>query len=186
MLTIEMSGMAGPLSVYVKEGSRPLTENRQISAVPVPEAGRTIGTLLAPSVQDDVATVYAPIAAMSKLTFPDAPDPPLVLRSTTTMSLPNEDGALGVKGIVAASTPGASTTKVEIFEIVPSGFCSWTGKIPANCRSACVSEVVHSVFDSQDVVRGVPAINIVEPGPGLEASKLFPETSRVNPPADPA
>jgi hypothetical protein len=37
----------------------------------------------------------------------------------------------------------------------------------------------------QEVVRGVPATKIVEPGPGLDPAKLAPVKFRVNPPADP-
>ncbi len=45
---------------------------------------------------------------------------------------------------------------------------------------------MHCVLDAQEVARAVPATRIVEPGPGADAEKLFPETSSVNPPAEPA
>jgi len=51
-----MSAGDGPLSVYVKDGSRPLTEKTHRSAVAVPLAGRKIVTGLSPSVQDEVVT----------------------------------------------------------------------------------------------------------------------------------
>lgn len=126
------------------------------------------------------------MAAMFKLTFPAAPDPPFVLSSTTTMSLPALVGALGVRGIAAVPDPGASTTKLCVLESDPSGFCSCTERFPADCRSAAASDVVHWALDAQDVVRGVPVTRMVAPGPGLDGEKLLPETSRVKPPAEPA
>src|SRR4029077_19647491 len=122
---------------------------------------------------------------MFKLTFPAAPDPPLVLSSNTTMSSPTLVGALGVRGIAPLPEPGASTTNVCELESDPSGFRSCTERFPANCRSGAASDVMHCVLDAQDVGRGVPATRIVEPGPGSEEEKLFPETSRVKPPAEP-
>src|ERR1700682_2711175 len=126
------------------------------------------------------------MAAMSKLTFPAAPEPPLVLGSTTTMSLPAAVGAPGVRGITSGPKPGASTTNATAFEGVPSGFCNRTVRFPADCRSEAESDVVHVALDAQNVVRGPPIIRIVEPGPGLELAKSFPDISSVKPPADPA
>jgi hypothetical protein len=42
------------------------------------------------------------------------------------------------------------------------------------------------VFDAHAVVCDMPAIKIVDPGPGLDAMKSFPEISSVKPPAEPA
>src|SRR5258707_218937 len=100
-------------------------------------------TELAASVQDDVATTYVPIAATFKLTFSAAPDPPFVLRSTTTISFPVAEGAPGVNGIRSDPEPGAKTTNATEFESVPSGFCKRTVRFPANNRSVAASEVVH-------------------------------------------
>src|ERR1700722_6213011 len=126
------------------------------------------------------------MAAMFKLIFPAAPDPPFVVSSTTTMSLPALLGALGVSGICIVPEPGSSTTNVCMLESNPSGFSSWTGKLPADCKSDAFSDVMHWVPDSHEVVRGEPATRIVEPGPGAEGEKLFPETSKVKPPGEPA
>ena len=126
------------------------------------------------------------MAAMFKLTFPAAPDPPLLLSSTTTMSFPAFVGALGVNGINPIPEPGASTTNVTELERVPSGFCSCTARFPADCRSAMVSDVLHWVLDAQNVARELPARRIEEPGPGADAEKLMPETRSVKPPAEPA
>jgi hypothetical protein len=142
--------------------------------------------VLPPSVQEEVARSKAPIAATFRLTFPDAPEPPFVLRSTTTISIPAAAGTLGVKGITPAPVPGEATAKVTVLEKVPSGFCICTARFPADCRSAADREVVHSTLDAQDDVRDVPVTQIAEPGPGLEATKLFPEISSVKPPAEPA
>src|ERR1700690_467420 len=124
----------------MKDGSSPLTEKTQISAVAVPLAGRNMARGFRPGPQtrthDDVATVYAPIAAIFRLTFPAAPEPPLVLNSTTTMSLPVATGAPGVSGIVEVPDIGFGTTKICVFESVPSGFCSRTERFPATDRSA--------------------------------------------------
>src|ERR1039458_8076041 len=123
---------------------------------------------------------------MSKPTFPKVLASPFVLRSTTTISFPVTDGALGVRAIVSAPEPSASTAKLAILEIVPPGFCIQTERLPADCTSAAVSDVVHCVFDAQLVVRGVPAIEMIEPGPGLDNAKLSPDIARMNPPAEPA
>ena len=126
------------------------------------------------------------MAAMFRLTLPEAPDPPLVLSSTTTMSSPVLVGALGVRGIVPVPDPCASTTKVCVLESVPSGFRNCTLRFPGDCRSAKPSEEMHCVIDAQDVVRALPDTRIVEPGPGIVAAKLFPVTSKVKPPDVPA
>jgi hypothetical protein len=102
------------------------------------------------------------------------------------MSLPALVGALGVREIVPVPELGASTTNVSELESVPSGFCSCTVKFPANCKSGAASEVMHCELDTQNEVRGVPATRIVEPGPGEDEERLYPETSRVKPPAEPA
>jgi len=101
------------------------------------------------------------------------------------MSFPVAEGAPGVSGIVPGPDPAASTTKVTVFESVPSGFCKPTARLPATDTSAAVSDVVHWAADVQDVLRGAPAIRIVEPGPGLDAMKLPPDNFKVKPPADP-
>ena len=143
-------------------------------------------TGLPPSRQAEAATENGPIAPIFKLTFPAAPDPPLVLRSTTTMSSPALEGALGVNGIGADPDPGASTTKVCELESNPLGFCSCTERFPADCRSAAFSDVMHWVLDAQEVARGAPVTRMMEPGPGADGEKLLPLTCKVKPPAEPA
>src|SRR6266849_4950009 len=117
-----MSAGAGPLSVYVMDGSRPLTENKHKSAVDVPAAGRRTVTGLPPSVQVFVAELNVPIATMSRLTFPAAPAPPFVLSSTTEMSFPAADGWPGVRGIAPGPEPTSATTKLTVFDTAPPGF----------------------------------------------------------------
>src|SRR5579859_2143274 len=143
-------------------------------------------TGLPPSVQDEVGTEYGPIAATFRVTFPAAPDPPLVLSSTTTMSSPVLLGELGVSGIAPVPVPGASTTKVSVLDSKPSGFSICTERLPAIARSEAVSDVMHCVGEAQDVARAALPTSIVEPGPGSDGEKLLPVTSSVNPPAEPA
>ena len=100
-------------------------------------------TGLPPSSQDDVAGEKGPIAPTFKLIFPAAPDPPLVLSSTTTMSFPALVGALGVRGIPPPPASGASTTKVCVLESNPLGFSSCTGRFPADCRSGAFRDAMH-------------------------------------------
>jgi len=126
------------------------------------------------------------MAPTVRLTLPGAPDPPLVLSSTTTMSFPELAGELGVSGIAFVPEPRGVTTNVCVLESVPSGFCSCTEIFPVDCRSDALSDVAHSVIDAQEVGRALPAIKIVEPGPGADAEKLFPVTSIVKPPCEPA
>src|SRR5690348_4255795 len=112
------------------------------------------------------------MAATFKLTFPAAPEPPLVLSSTTTISCPVAEGAPGVRGITAEPEPGASTTKVTAFDSVPSGFCKPTVRFAASDRSAAESGVVHCVGEAQNVLRGVPATRIEEPRSEEHTSEL--------------
>src|ERR1700730_2187626 len=102
------------------------------------------------------------------------------------MSFPVAECAPGVSVIVSGPKPGASTTKVTVFESVPSGFCRRTVRFPAKERSAAVRDVVHCPADVQEVLRAAPATRIVDPGPGLDAMKLAPDSFKVKPPADPA
>src|ERR1700730_18229923 len=125
------------------------------------------------------------MAATFKLTFPAAPDPPLVLNSTTTISFPVTEGAPGVSGITSEPDPVASTTNFTVLDSVPSGFCKPRVRSPATDMSAAESDVVHCVAEEQNVLRAVPATTIMEPGPGLEGMKLAPDIFKVNPPADP-
>jgi hypothetical protein len=137
-------------------------------------------------VQEPVEGEYGPIAARLRLTFPLAPDPPFVLRSTTTMSFPVLVGALGVSGTSDIPDPCARTTNICVLDNAPFGFCICTLRFPGDCKSAALIEVMHCVRDEQFVDRGVPLTKIVDPGPGLAGAKLIPVTSSVNPPTVPA
>src|SRR5579871_3866353 len=141
---------------------------------------------LPPRMHVEAAVEKAPMAPTVRLTFPGAPAPPLVLSSTTTMSLPELVGAPGVRDMTPAPAPGASTTKACVLETAPFGFCSATERFPASCRSGAPSELMHCVAAAQEVGRALPATRIVEPGPGEDGAKLFPLTSSVKPPCDPA
>ena len=58
--------------------------------------------------------------------------------------------------------------------------------LPTAATSDAESGAVHSVTEVQVVIRGVPAINKTDPGPGLVGKKLLPSTRRTNPFAPPA
>jgi hypothetical protein len=115
------------------------------------------------------------MAAIFKLALPPLASPPLLVSSTTTMSFPALIGE-----------PGARATNASVLERDPSGYCSCTVRLPADCKSAAASVVVRWTLDAQEVVRAVPATRNVEAGPGLDGEKLLPEASRTNPPAEPA
>src|SRR5665213_3682274 len=102
------------------------------------------------------------------------------------MSFPVLVGALGVRGTIDIPEPCASTTNICVLESAPLGFCNCTLRFPADCKSAALSEVRHCVLDAQFVDRDVPLTRTVEPGPGLDGTKLIPVTSSVKPPAVPA
>src|ERR1700730_4806054 len=58
--------------------------------------------------------------------------------------------------------------------------------LPEEETSAAVTGAVHSVTGLHVVVRAVPAISSVEPGPGADPAKLLPSTRSVKPFAAPA
>src|SRR5262245_29965038 len=126
----------------------------------IPVAGRTTMTGLPASRQVFEAVWYGPMAAKLRLTFPD---PPFVLRSTTTMSFPVAVGEPGVRGMISGPKPVAWTTNAAEFEKVPSGFCTRTSRLPARARSTADREVAHWAFEAHDVGRADPAIHTVDP-----------------------
>jgi hypothetical protein len=79
-----------------------------------------------------------------------------------------------------------ATTNAAVFDVLPPGFCSVTLKLAATCKSEEASVVVQADAVLQTVVRALPEIRIVEPGPGLDAAKFAPSTCSVKPPAAPA
>ncbi len=170
----------------MKDGSRPLTENTHRSAVATPVGRphndhRTIGERAGVGkhrVGSNRGNVQAHVSRSARAAIGAELDDDDIFPRHRRRARRQRDRA--------GPEPGASTTKVTVLEIVPPGFCTQTERLPADCKSAEVSDVVHCVLDAQNVVRGVPATRIIEPGPGLDVAKLFPDTSNVNPPAEPA
>jgi hypothetical protein len=69
---------------------------------------------------------------------------------------------------------------------LPLGFCICTVTLAIAATSAAVTGAVHSVPELHIVVRAVPPISSVDPGPGLAAAKPLPSTRGVKPSALPA
>src|SRR5271169_1849112 len=102
------------------------------------------------------------------------------------MSLPVAAGDALLRAITSFEVFGVTITSETALDSVPPGFWTCTEIFPATETSAAVTGAVHSVDDAQVVVRAVPAIINVEPGPGLDAVKPLPSTRSVNPSAAPA
>src|SRR5215475_8824590 len=175
-----------PETLYVMLVSRPLCEKIQISAVEAPIAGRTSGIGFPASVHELFAALNAPIAATFKSTSPFGCETPAVVGSTTTMSLSIAVGTFAVSGNESLDPSNARRTNEMAFDFVPSGFCTCTETLPADCVSVGVTGAVHSVAEMQVVVRAVPPIRTAEPDPFELATKPLPSTRKVNPFASPA
>src|SRR5215469_17011534 len=165
--------------------SNPLWEKRQMSALAVPLAGRCSRMGLPPSAQELFVVENAPSAATLRSRSLPGEEMPAVVGSTTTMSLPVAVGDELVSEMISSDGFGAATINETVCDSVPSGFCSWMETIPASATSAAVTGAVHSCVEMHNVVFAVPAMNSVEPGPGLEAAKPLPSTRSVNPCAAP-
>src|SRR5216683_1079269 len=157
-----------------------------MSAVAVPLAGRCSGIGLPPSVHELLAVEKGPSAATFRSTSLPGTDTPAVVASTTTMSFPVALGAALLSAIASSERFGAALTSDTTFDVLPSGFWICTDTLPAAAASAAVTGAVHESAEVQFVVRAVPAMSSVEPGPGLVAAKPLPSTRSVKPWAAPA
>src|ERR1700719_1426285 len=166
--------------------SRPLAEKRQISAAANPVAGRCSGTGFPASEQELAAVENAPKAATFRSTSALGRETPAVVGSTTTMSLPVAADVAPVSGITSSEAFSATTTRETLLDVVLSGLRTCTERLPGFETSAAVTGAVHSVTELHVVVRAVPAMSNVEPGPGEELAKLSPSTRKVKPSAAPA
>src|SRR6266849_2577143 len=166
--------------------SNPLCEKRQMSAVAVPLAGRCNGMGFPPRVQELFTVENTPSAATFKSRSRPGEETPAVVGSTTTMSFPVAPGAELLSAITSSEGFGGATTSDTAFDFVPFGFCICTETFPAIATSVAVTGAVHSSFEMHDVVLAVPAMSMVEPGPGLEATRPLPSTRSVKPCAAPA
>src|SRR5579863_2674290 len=173
----------GPDTAYVMPVSSPRSENTQRSKVELPLAGLCSATGLPESEQELFATENMPSAATLMSTSLPCALTPAVVGSTTTMSLPVAFGETALNAMTSSDAFGMATTRETPLDFVPSGFWTWTETFPAMETSTPDTGAVHCVTAMQVVVRAVPAINKVEPGPGLDAAKPLPSTSSVKPSA---
>src|SRR5260221_3974065 len=166
--------------------SRPLAENKQMSAATTPVAGRCKGTGFPASEHELAVVEKTPRAATFRSTSAFGRETPAVVGSTTMMSLAVAEGAALVREMISSEAFGAATSRETLLEAVPSGLRTWTERLPGTDTSAAVTGAVEFPTGVHLVVRAVPAISKTEPGPGVEAAKLLPSTRRVKPVAAPA
>src|ERR1700686_2855239 len=166
--------------------SRPLAEKRQMSAAASPLAGRCSGTGFPASEQELVAVENTPRAATFKSTSALGTETPAVVGSTTIMSFAIAEGAAPVSEITSSEALGATTIRRTLFEVVLFGLRICTERLPGIETSATETGAVNSVTELQLLVRAVPPMTNVDPGPGEELAKLLPSTRRVKPSAAPA
>src|SRR5260370_8622626 len=166
--------------------SNPLCEKMQTSAVAVPLLGRCSEIALPPRVHVLLLVTNGPNAATFKSRSLAGTETPAVVGSTTTMSFPVAAGNVLLRAITSSETFGAATISDTAFDFVPLGFRICTDKLPGTATSAAVTGVVHSRADVHFVIRELPPISIVHPGPGFEAVKPLPSTRSVKPWAAPA
>ena len=88
------------------------------------------------------------------------------------MSLPVAEGAPGVRAMLVAVDGGAATMNETTLDVAPLGFCTTTLKFEAVARSDELSVTEQFAADWHSVLRVLPAIRTVEPGPELVAVKL--------------
>src|SRR5271170_4691319 len=149
--------------------SKPLSENRQMSAGEVPLAGRSSTTGLPVNAQELFAGEKVPSASTFRSTSLPGTDTPAVEGSTTTISSAVAAGAALVSEMISSEPLGAPTTSKTTLDSVPTGSCTCTVRLPAAATSAGVTGAVHSVAELHAVVRGVPPTSSTDPGPGLDA-----------------
>src|SRR5262249_42533066 len=166
--------------------SNPLCENRQMSTLAVPVAARASTTGAPVSAQELFAMENAPIAATFRSSGLLGPEIPAVVGSTTTMSLPAAVGVALVRAITSSLAFGAATTSETALELLPLGLRTCTATLPAADTSPAVTAALHSAALIHVVVRAVPPISNVDPGPGLEGTNPPPSTRNVNPLVPPA
>src|SRR5258708_19302687 len=102
------------------------------------------------------------------------------------MSFHVDAGNVMLSAITSCETFGAATISDTAFDFVPLGFRICTDNVAGTGTSGAGTGVVHSRADVHVVIREVPPISIVEPGPGFEAVKPLPSTRSVKPWAAPA
>jgi hypothetical protein len=101
------------------------------------------------------------------------------------MSLPVTTGWLALSEITSSVALAGTTTSATGFESEPSGFCTWTLKLPAAATSGGSMVMLHSNALAQFVALAAPLNSTVEPGPGLLGTKFKPSSFSVKPSAAP-
>src|ERR1700719_2881811 len=115
--------------------SRPLAENKQMSAATTPVAGRCKGTGFPASQQELVMVEKMPSAATFKSTSEFGRETTAVVGSTTTMALAVAEGAALVRGLVSSEVLGAITVRETLWEVVLAGLRTWRERLPGTDTS---------------------------------------------------
>ena len=106
--------------------SRPLSENRQTSAVAMPLPGRCRSTGFPVSEHELFVVEKFPSAARFKSTSLPGTDTPAVVGSTTTMSFAIAEGTLPVSRMLSSELFGGATTSETAFDLALFGFRTCT------------------------------------------------------------
>src|SRR5260221_4550798 len=137
--------------------SRPLAENKQMSAATTPVAGRCKGTGF-PASEHELAVVQkTPRAATFRSTSAFGRETPAVVGSTTMMSLAVAEGATLVREMISSEALGAATSRETLLEVVPSGLRTWTERFPGTDKSAAVMGRGHYLSELHGCVSSVPS-----------------------------
>src|SRR5258707_7887618 len=110
--------------------SRPLAENKQMSAATTPVAGRCKGTGFPASEHELAVVEKTPRAATFRSTSAFGRETPAVGGSTTMMSLAVAAGAALGREMISSEGFGAATRRETLLGVVPSGVRTWTGGLP--------------------------------------------------------
>src|ERR1700720_3718463 len=100
--------------------SRPLAENKQMSAAAPPVGGGCKGTGFPASAQELVVVEKMPRAATFRSTSEFGSETPAVVGSTTMRSLAAAEGAALVREMISSEALGATTVRETLLEVVLS------------------------------------------------------------------
>src|SRR5260221_5169217 len=145
--------------------SRPLAENKQMSAATTPVAGRCKGTGFPASEHELAVVEKTPRAATFRSTSAFGRETPAVVGSTTMMSWAVAEGAALVREKISSEVLGAITVRETLLEVVPLGLLTWMERLPGTDTSAAETGVVHFVTEVHVVACPDTAISKAEHGP---------------------
>src|SRR5258708_16230518 len=109
--------------------SRPLAENKQMSAATTPVAGRCKGTGFPASEHELAVVEKTPRAATFRSTSAFGRETPAVVGSTTMMSLAVAEGAALVRGMISSEALGAAKRRGTLVEAGASGLRTRTERM---------------------------------------------------------